>query len=329
MSQPRCIRPGQTWMITRRTTRRHYLLRPDRDGKTQALYWYTTAVLARKFGIRLHAVQMMSTHVHEVLTDVRGNLPAFLRERNRAFANALKCHRGWPEEVFQRAAANYVEIHGEAAVLRQIAYTLSNCVEAGLVRSPEDWPGVGVSARDIGVRVVRVTRPAVYFDPENPVWPQEAEISIEMPDLLLQHRGLEKAMALICRVVETATRKASEAARLAGRVVSTIADIVRVAFTKRSRSFERFGVREPTLAAGGETHRAGQARAARREFLQAYRNARNALRHGEYGIAFPLGTWRWTKELLPRLVCSATSSMSVGSMDLLGAPTLSPSRHLR
>ena len=191
-------------MITRRTTRRHYLLRPDRDGATQALYWYTTAVLARKFGIRLHAVQMMSTHVHEVLTDVRGNLPAFLRERNRAFANALKCHRNWPEEVFQRAAANYVEINGESALLRQIAYTLTNCVEAGLVSSPEEWPGVGVSVGEIGSRVVRVSRPKVYFDPENPVWPSEVEISIDMPELLVERYGLSKSANVLRAAIEAA-----------------------------------------------------------------------------------------------------------------------------
>ena len=136
MSLPRQIRPGATWMITRRTTRRHFLLRPDRDGTAQQIYWYTTAILAKKFGVELHAVQVLSTHMHEVLTDVHGNLPAFLRERNRALANALKCHRKWPEEVFQRAAANCVELLGEDSVMKQIAYTIANCVDAGLVRSP-------------------------------------------------------------------------------------------------------------------------------------------------------------------------------------------------
>lgn len=298
MSLPRYILPGKMWMITRRTTRRHFLLRPDRDGSVQALYWYTTAVLARKFGIRIHAVQMMSTHVHEVLTDVRGNLPAFLRERNRAFANALKCLRGWPEEVFQRAAANCVAIHGESAILRQIAYTLTNCVEAGLVMSPEDWPGVGVSVNDIGARVVRTPRPRVYFDPENSVWPAEAEISIEMPDLLVAQHG-SRAVAVLQSVVEAATTNARKVARLAGRFVTTIADIMAVAFTKRSRSYETFGAREPSIAAGGDVSAATEARSAMRAFLQKYRDAREALRRGRLDVPFPPGTWRWVTELLP------------------------------
>lgn len=288
-------------MITRRTTRRHFLLRPDRDGSVQALYWYTTAVLAQKFGIRLHAVQMMSTHVHEVLTDVHGNLPAFLRERNRAFANALKCHRHWPEEVFQRAPANCVAIHGEVALLRQIAYTLTNCVEAGLVKSPEEWPGVGVSARDIGSRVVRTERPKVYFDPENLVWPAEAEIAIDMPDLLVVQHGLPRAMQLLRTVVEAATKKARELARLAGRVVTKIVDIMNVAFTKRSRSFEKFGAREPSFATGGDKVLTAEVLAQKREFLRRYRKAREALRQGQAGVLFPPGTWRWVTELLAPL----------------------------
>ena len=99
-------------MITRRTTRRHFLLRPDADGTIQQLYWYTTAVLAKKFGIKIHAVQMLSTHLHEVLTDVRGELPRFLQRRNRLLALALKCQHKWPEEVFAVCSPEYYRKHG-------------------------------------------------------------------------------------------------------------------------------------------------------------------------------------------------------------------------
>src|SRR6187401_2428681 len=141
MTAPRCIRPGRTWFVTRRTTRRHFLLRPDADKTLQELYWYTTAVIAAERGIELHAVQMLSTHIHEVLTDTRGELPRFLQQRNRLFANAIKRHRHWPEEVFARAPASCVALYGVRAILKEIGYTLANCVEAGLVHHPDDWPG--------------------------------------------------------------------------------------------------------------------------------------------------------------------------------------------
>lgn len=297
MCPPRCIRSGQTWMVTRRTTRRHFLLRPDVDGVTQQIYWYTTAVLARKFGIELHAVQVMSTHMHEVLTDVRGNLPAFIRERNRALANALKCHRGWPEEVFQRAPANCIQLFGTGAVVKEIAYTLANCVKAGLVDDPARWPGVGVTSEDIGVRTVRVRRPTMYFDPQNPVWPEEAEIAITMPSSVTTDHGADAAL-VVRAAIRVAVDEAREAIRKAGRTFTTIADIFAVAFVRRSNSFETYGKRVPSFATGGDAQYARAARDQRREFLGTYRKAFSAMKRGD-PFQFPEGTWRWLVELLP------------------------------
>jgi hypothetical protein len=49
-----------TWFVTRRTTRRHYLFSPDKeDGEVEQLYWYTTAVFAKMFGVQLHMTQLL------------------------------------------------------------------------------------------------------------------------------------------------------------------------------------------------------------------------------------------------------------------------------
>ncbi len=300
MSQPRCIVPGCTWIITRRTTRRHYLLRPDADGTAQRLYWYVTAVIAAKFGIQLHAVQVLSTHMHEVLTDVRGNLPAFLRERNRLFANALKCHRLWPEEVFQRAPTSCVALYGPDAVLQEIGYTVANCVEAGLVDHPSQWPGVTVLADDVGRRVVEVERPSVYFDPDNPTWPARAAIAIEMPAVLAEAYG-SRAIDVVRSVVRGAIERARKHARKAGRAASTAAKLCSVPFTRQADSYEARGKRHPTFAAAGDAAWARVAVANRRAFLHLYRCAREALRTGAQNVPFPIGAWRWPQELLPRL----------------------------
>ena len=196
MTAPRCIRAGTTWFVTRRTTRRHFLLRPDENRELQELYWYTTGVIAAETGVELHAVQVLSTHIHEVLTDTRGELPRFLQQRNRLLANAIKCHRGWPEEVFARAPASCVALYGAAAVEKEIGYTLANCVEAGLVARPEDWPGVTITREGLGRAVIRVARPSAYFDPNNPRWPAEVVLRVTLPrgpreDLWLTERRSE------------------------------------------------------------------------------------------------------------------------------------------
>ena len=41
---------------------------------------------------------VMSTHIHLVLTDVRGVYPDFLQYLNRIFANVVKVLRGWGHE---------------------------------------------------------------------------------------------------------------------------------------------------------------------------------------------------------------------------------------
>lgn len=296
---PRRILPGATWLLTRRTTRRHFLLRPDEDGTCQRIYWYTTAVIAKKFGIVHHAAQVLSTHIHEVVSDPLGNLPAFLRERNRALANALKCHRRWPEEVFQRASASCVELCGVDAIVEKIAYTIANCVHAGLVDSPTDWPGARSTVTHIEGESISAERPTVYFDPENPVWPARAEIQMKLPDALREQYG-EDALNLLRDRVEDVVSLARTAMRACGKAVSSIRRLLSVAVTTRSNSFEPFGGREPTFAVSGNRALASMMRASRSGFLRAYRSALNAWRRGDPNPLFPPGSWRWPRELLPR-----------------------------
>lgn len=54
---PRRVEPGTTYLITRRTLRRHKLFRPD--AAITALFIYALAVCARRFGMTVHAVCVM------------------------------------------------------------------------------------------------------------------------------------------------------------------------------------------------------------------------------------------------------------------------------
>jgi putative transposase len=276
------------------------LLRPDGDGGTQRIYWYVTAVLAAKFGIELHAVQVLSTHLHEVLTDVRGVLPAFLRERNRILANVLKRHRDWPEEVFQRAPASCVELYGPAAILKQIGYTLANCVKAGLVNELKDWPGVTVTADEIGTRVVVVERPPMYFNPKKArLWPLRASLAITMPRALTHAYG-DRAKRVLRGAVHGAVKRARRFARRARYVLRSVNELLTVPFVNRTESVETSRERNPTFATGGDPALATQAVAETRAFRTLYRQARDALKSGRLAeVVFPEGTWRWCREVLP------------------------------
>jgi REP element-mobilizing transposase RayT len=297
MSNPRRIVPHTTYFITRRTTRRHFLLNPDAKGVVEAVYWYVTAVLAAELGIQLHAVQVLSNHMHEVLTDTRGELPRFLQQRNRLFANALKVLRGWPEEVFARGGASCVPLYGEEAILRQIGYTLANAVAAGLATSPQDWPGVTLAARDIGSRTIRAERPRVYFDPRNSRWPAFVEIAISVPRALEASFGHESARERIRVAVSAAVRSARALAAVAGQGVRSLARIFATPHTRRASSSESARGHNPAFAAAGNAEMRARAQQERRGFLDAYRAALRAVRAGVADVLFPLGTWRFHREL--------------------------------
>src|SRR4051812_24712327 len=179
MSLPREIVPGTTYMITRRTLRRHLLLRPD-AAMTELLV-YTLVVSARRYGLHVHALCAMSTHLHLVVTDVHGFLPLFLQYFHRLVALGTKVLRCWEGPVWDHEATSQVRLLTRAALVEKIAYTLANPVAAGLVWSAHEWPGATVHVGDLGRGVLRATRPSAYLNPKNPQWPEEATLPLSLP----------------------------------------------------------------------------------------------------------------------------------------------------
>ena len=117
MTRRRIIEPGTTWALSRRTTRRHFLLNPDQSRQLEQNYWYCLGLAAQRFGVVVHAGCLMSTHSHEVVTDVQGVLPRFLQEFHRLLALTTKAFRGWPGEVFdKRSTGQHALLTPEATI---------------------------------------------------------------------------------------------------------------------------------------------------------------------------------------------------------------------
>jgi hypothetical protein len=62
MTRRRIIEPGTTWALSRRTTRRYFLLNPDQGRELERCYWYCLGLAAERFGGVVHAGCLMSTH---------------------------------------------------------------------------------------------------------------------------------------------------------------------------------------------------------------------------------------------------------------------------
>ncbi len=312
MTQPRNVRPGVTWMTTRRATRRHHLFTPDDEGLVEQVYWYSTAVIAGQLGIELHMMQLMSTHPHEVLTDTRGVLPRFFELRNRMFANAIKVLRGWPEEVFNKSPCNWVELDTAEAFVQSAAYVAANCVAAGLVRTPRRWPGAKVLVDEMGRRVVTVKRPDFYFDPDNPNWPEEVSIPIVMPKMLVEAYGSEDAAREVIQLeLDRLIRKAHADNKRSGRGYAGRKRVLKTPHTARARSYERFGNRVPNFAAAGNGAVAARLIQRRRAFLETYRQAWLGWTAGERDVVFPSGTWKMRFQ--HAATCGRSPPTSLGS----------------
>ncbi|KYG10552.1 transposase [Sorangium cellulosum] len=289
MSQPREITPGATYMITRRVLRRHLLFRPD-AAITQLLI-YALAVSARRYGLQIHALCAMSTHLHLIVTDVAGVLPRFLQFFHRIVALGTKALRTWEGPVWDHEAPSVVRLLTRAAVVEKIAYILVNPVAAGLVRHAREWPGAKVDMDALGRGVLHAARPSVYLDPENPQWPEEMTLSLLLPPVIEQD-GAEAFRQEVA--AELARQEAQAHAELLrqGRRFLGVERVSEVSPYARATSFEALRECNPTFAVGREQGDAWRiAGAAVRAFRASYRAALERWRAGVRSVAFPVGTW--------------------------------------
>lgn len=291
MTRRRIIEPGTTWALSRRTTRRYFLLNPDQGRELERCYWYCLGLAAQRFGVVVHAGCLMSTHSHEVVTDVRGVLPRFLQEFHRLLALTTKALRGWPGEVFDKRSTGQHMLLTPEATIEALAYLIGNPVEAGAVRYARDWPGAQTLPKDIGARVVRVKRPNHYFDPRNAEWPDVVELRLQMPAELELDYGAELARRRVAERVKDREHRAWEQSKRTGLAFIGARRVLRQAHTKRARSSEAFGSLNPRFAVAGRKGVAAEAARRLRAFNAQYDRALTAWTDGKRSVRFPAGTW--------------------------------------
>ncbi|WP_437679105.1 transposase [Sorangium sp. So ce131] len=289
MSQPRHIAPGATYLITRRVLRRHLLFRPD-AAITQFLV-YALAVSSRRYGIEVHALCAMSSHLHLVVTDAKGSLPRFLQYFHRIVALGTKVLRKWEGPVWDHEATSVVRLLTRTAVVEKIAYVLANPVAAGLVRHAHEWPGAKVDAAEIGRGALRAGRPSAYLNPKNPQWVEVATLPLTLPPAV-DEDAAESFRSELAAEIER--QEALAHAEVQGQGLRYLGPerASMVSPYKRATSFEVLRACNPTFAVGREQGDAVRiAAVAVRTFRAAYRAALEKWRIGLRDVVFPTGTW--------------------------------------
>ena len=293
MSIPRQIIPGDTWFITRRCTQRTALLKPS--SIITAVFMYLLIYCAKQYGIMIHAACVMSTHYHLVITDPFGLLPRFMEDLNKFLAKALNCHYGRWENFWAPGSYDAKRCVSVRDALDEMAYTIANPVAAGLVSSPDQWPGFITAPEDLGKRVIIGKRPDFFFRPDGPM-PEEVSTLIESPpcgDEWTRDKLVEVFRDKLDARIAAAHEKHQGSFRGAAKVCA-------VHHTTQPKTSEPRRQPSMRIVARDATQRI-EAIAELREFHRAHSEMRDAWKAGDTNVTFPAGTW-WMRCHSPALV---------------------------
>ncbi len=295
MSQPRAVLANSTYLVTRRCLGRRFLLRPD--SLLNQLFLYSLALGAKRHGMEIHAVCVMSNHYHVVLTDKHAVLPLFMGWLNSQLAKGIKRLRRWDEVVWEpNVPYSAVELHGPAEILDKVAYTILNPVSAGLVNRPDEWPGVVSTLRCLKRGSLQVRRPPVWFTDR---LPESLTLQLTLPERV---GDSESYVEVLQRLIASRIKVLADERSREGRGVLGNTAVRATPFTARPTTpKQRFG-RNPTFSA---LTRAAWRRVLKRlrEFRAAYRTAYEAWRSGRRDVEFPAGTW-WLARYAPATVAA-------------------------
>jgi putative transposase len=143
--------------------------------------------------------------------------------------------------------------------------------------------------------VLHAGRPAVYFDPANPDWPEHAAFPITLPPGI-EMDGADGFRCAVAAELAQLEAQAHEDMRLRGLRFLGAEQARAVSPYDRATSFEALRALNPTFAIGheqGEGWRAAKAAAAAavRAFRASYRAALELWCGGTRDALFPVGTW--------------------------------------
>ena len=132
--------PGQYYLVTTRCHQARFFLRPDSDVNAAVLEWLARGQ-ERFPAIRIHAVCVMSNHLHFVLRDEESELAPWASYVLGNLARAVNRIRGRRGSFFERrySAEPILDIE---ALHDRLVYVVTNPVKASLCERSSQWPGV-------------------------------------------------------------------------------------------------------------------------------------------------------------------------------------------
>jgi hypothetical protein len=237
----------------------------------------------------------MSNHWHGVVTDPEARLPEFLERFHRLVAKAQNASLGRWENLWSSDKTSAVLLVDDADVLEKMAYTISNPVTAGLVRSPFEWPGV-ISLRFAAPRAVEM--PDVFFDDEGEL-DDDATLQFTRPDVGLSDAAFD---ARLNDLIADRVRRARMDMLIRGLPFVGRNTVLRQPFFGTPRTPAPRRNANPRIAAKRTRARIDAIRRMLK-FQRDYRDARLRWRDGDRDVVFPAGTY--LLRVHSRVACSS------------------------
>lgn len=291
MSKPRQIIPGSTYLITRRTAGRKYLLKPT--PLVRQVFCYCLAHAAQTYNMQIHGYCVMSNHYHIVATDPDGKLPAFMSWLNEFIAKALNCVWGRWEYFWAPNTYSAVRLETADDIVDKLIYTLANPVKAGLVSDSSKWPGVTSRTIPFGAKQ-SFQMPKAFFRKNGPL-PETTSLILEVPDAFGQSpSGFKALINQHLNETETDLRINTKSQK---KTFLGIAAIRALRHTDCPTSFEIKRNLNPHVASkDGDALRNALYRL--KWFRSEYAAARERLDKGDATATFPFGTYGLKKLVL-------------------------------
>jgi REP element-mobilizing transposase RayT len=256
-------------------------------GITTNLLGFCLARTATRHGILVHGATAMSNHVHWLLTDPEGLVSDFARDLNGLIARAMNSHYGRWENFWASGRTNLVELVTEETVYDELAYTATNPVAAGLVRSHRDWPGLCTTPTDVLKGPMVFQRPDIAFFKRSKL-PMEAHLAITMPPQMEGTSPEDYARELSDRI-KAREREIRAKAKAEGKSFLGARKARRQDPNARPTTIEPRRKLEPELACSDTKQRIAELAELVR-FREAYEEARQRWMAGERPVTFPAGT---------------------------------------
>jgi putative transposase len=288
MTAPRRIVPGDVYMITRRCTRREFLLRPDET--TNQIFDYCLAEAAARHDIGLIAWKAMSNHYHAVVHDPHGRLPAFIEHFHKMVAKCM--NRRWDrwENFWSSDETCVTKLVTNHDILEKVLYVLCNPIESDLVGRITDWPGSS-SLGYMNGKQRTIRRPKGGYFLEDGKMPKTATLRAIVPPQITKHETAASwRTAMRSALAERETTILAERARKKRGVLGRKA-VLRALPTQAPPRDAIHRKLRPCIACLDPVRRNLEL-CALQEFRARYAEVREKWIAGDRRAVFPAGTYR-------------------------------------